>query len=131
MASDNHHVQKRANQRMRDTAGLSPTSVNRLTAFSESLAKLSKHESEAFHITNLPGHVQSNDSSLSNGNQVWGIARNKELRTIMLRRDNQPPTAEALRVAKVTRLRADDVWNHLQLHEEGTPRPARPKKDQG
>jgi hypothetical protein len=46
---------------------------------------------------------QRNDawSDQSNGDEVWAVLRRGELKTVMLRRSSQPPTAEALRVDKV------------------------------
>ena len=46
---------------------------------------------------------QRNDawSDESNGDEVWAVLRRGELKTVMLRRSSQPPTAEALRVDKV------------------------------
>lgn len=48
------------------------------------------------------GH-QRNDawSDESNGDEVWAVLRRGELKTVMLRRSSQPPTAQALRVDKV------------------------------
>lgn len=46
---------------------------------------------------------QRNDawSDESNGDEVWAVLRRGELKTVMLRRSSQPPTAQALRVDKV------------------------------
>jgi argininosuccinate lyase len=40
-------------------------------------------------------------SDLSNGEEVWAIIRNHDVKTIMLRRGSQPKTAWSLRVDKV------------------------------
>lgn len=40
-------------------------------------------------------------SEQSNGDEVWAILRRGEIKTVMLRRSTQPPTAAALRVDKV------------------------------
>lgn len=40
-------------------------------------------------------------SDLSNGDEVWAIIRHNSIVTIMLRRNSQPKTCGALRVAQV------------------------------
>ena len=57
--------------------------------------------SMAVYATRLPSHRALECGS--NGQNVVAIVRNGVLRTVMLRRDNQPPTRTALRVDLVIR----------------------------
>ena len=58
----------------------------------------------AVYALKLGAMRHSNDSSTSNGQNVVAVVRGGVLKTVMLRRDNQPATAEALNVSKVLRL---------------------------
>lgn len=49
----------------------------------------------------LVGYADGGWVGGSNGNVVWAIIRNGELRTVMYRRDDQPSTCDALRVRTV------------------------------
>lgn len=120
------HVQQRARERLQEAAGFTDTSVGRLVAFTESVArnpKMQYPEGHAIHVMDLPERTNSSDSSGSNGEQVWGIAREGELSTMMLRRRSQPATTDALRVGKVTHLRTDDVFKTMRMRREGEPKP--------
>ena len=43
-------------------------------------------------------------SDLSNGDEVWAIIRDNDVKTIMLRRSTQPATCGALRVKRIVRI---------------------------
>lgn len=55
----------------------------------------------AVYVHTLAAHRQSEDDSRSNGQNVVAIFRGGRVATVMLRRDNQPATPAALRVARV------------------------------
>lgn len=58
----------------------------------------------AVYCARLTAHRDSNDSSKSNGENVVAIVRGGVVKTVMLRRDNQPRTRAALRVDKVVNM---------------------------
>ena len=58
----------------------------------------------AVYALKLDAHRASNCDSMSNGSNVVAIVRKGVVKTVMLRRDNQPPTRTALRVDKVVRM---------------------------
>tara|TARA_R110001592_G_scaffold67354_2_gene206538 strand:- start:1902 stop:2201 length:300 start_codon:yes stop_codon:yes gene_type:complete len=58
----------------------------------------------AVYALRLNAHRNSNDSSKSNGENVVAIVRRGIVKTVMLRRDNQPPTRAALRVDRVIKM---------------------------
>lgn len=57
--------------------------------------------SMAVYAVRLNAHRDSSCDSKSNGENVVAIVRNGVVKTVMLRRDNQPRTRTALRVDKV------------------------------
>jgi hypothetical protein len=65
------------------------------------IASHHKARDVAFVVAILPCQVGTPWGNTSNGNQLWAVARKGELKTFLLRRETQPPTAEALRVDKV------------------------------
>ncbi len=75
----------------------------RVTFSDRALARLAayaqREDSAAFLLVELPRTVGAFDTS--NGNQVWAIVRNGQVRTVMFRRADQPPTCAALRVDTV------------------------------
>lgn len=64
----------------------------------------------AVYALKLDAHRASNCDSMSNGSNVVAIVRKGVVKTVMLRRDNQPPTRTALRVDKVVKM-AWAAWN--------------------
>lgn len=52
----------------------------------------------AIRLLILPRQRNEAWSDVSNGDEVWGIVRDREMRTVMLRRSTQPATAAAMRV---------------------------------
>jgi len=101
-----NHATERAMTRIA-AAGLSGRKV--LAASAAIASKCPAGRSVAVKLTTLPEHVGSTNEDFyarteSNGNQVWVIIRDRRVVTLMLRRDNQPETADAMRVDIVTAL---------------------------
>lgn len=96
------HAEQRVIKRIIERAGVSVKEAYRLFARAKRYAFESRVSSEAILMENVEfqGKAWSEES---NGNQVWAIIRNGVLVTIMFRRDNQPCSPEALRVAFVSR----------------------------
>ena len=95
------HAAERAFSRISD-AGLSGAKV--LEA-AEAVAKKVPCASAAVLMTTLP-ETQGEFWVESNGSQVWAIVRGGRVATLMLRRTDQPSTAEAMRVDRVFRFNA-------------------------
>jgi len=95
-----NHASERAYERIAD-AGLSARKV--LEVSSAIAAKCPASRSVAVKLTTLP-ESHGEYWVESNGNQVWAIIRDRRVVTLMLRRDNQPETSDALRVDFVTAL---------------------------
>jgi len=58
----------------------------------------------AVYALKLDAHRASNCDSKSNGQNIVAVVRKGVIRTVMLRRDNQPATRDALRVDKIVRM---------------------------
>jgi len=58
----------------------------------------------AVYALKLDAHRATNCDSASNGQNIVAIVRKGVIRTVMLRRDNQPATRDALRVDKVIKM---------------------------
>ena len=100
-----NHATERAMERIAE-AGLSGRKV---LAAAADIAPKMPCRSAAVLMTTLPAHVGSTDAdyyarSSSNGNQVWCVIRDGRVVTLMLRRDNQPSTPDAMRVERVFNL---------------------------
>jgi hypothetical protein len=93
-----NHATERALQRVTD-AGLSGRKV--LDAAASVAAAV--NGSAAVLMTTLP-EPKGTFWTESNGNQLWAVIRDHRVVTLMLRRDNQPATADRLRVDRVYRL---------------------------
>jgi hypothetical protein len=101
------HSTQRAVERMTQ-AGLNAGRVLDLAA---QVAKATR-EATAVLIVTLPDRVGDDRDDIltreSNGNEVWSICRDQRVITLMLRRSNQPHSADALKVDKVLTLRFAD-----------------------
>lgn len=91
-----NHATERAIERIA-AAGLSGRKVLDCAA---DLASRLPDRSAAVLLTTLP-EPKGQYWTESNGNQVWAVLRDHRVVTLMLRRDNQPATADRLRVDKV------------------------------
>lgn len=82
---------------------LTPAEQQSFFAVMHVLLEQAPHLGHDFGVRVLRLGNQRNDawSDESNGDEVWAIIRRGELKTVMLRRSSQPPTAWALRVDKV------------------------------
>jgi len=58
----------------------------------------------AVYALKLDAHRATNCDSKSNGQNIVAIVRKGVVKTVMLRRDNQPPTRTALRVDRVIKM---------------------------
>ena len=85
-------------------AGFTPAVRAKFFKVADLLARASRVESEALQLLTLPAQVGRAWGDRSNGNTVVAIVRGAKLVTVMLRRDNQPFTTAALKVAKVTKV---------------------------
>lgn len=74
---------------------------NRLTVLESYARRHAQGHDWAIRLMKLQGQRNDAWSDESNGDEVWCILRRGELKTVMLRRSSQPPTAQALRVDKV------------------------------
>lgn len=96
-----NHAFERINNRLVE-AGLTPAQIKTLEMLAGIKAKSSNVESEAIRLCKLTAQVNKAWSMVSNGNEIWAIVRQKDLVTVMFRRETQPKTSEAFRVEKVT-----------------------------
>lgn len=97
------HAFDRVEERLTE-AGFTAETRAKFFKVADLLARASKIESEALQLLTLPAQVGQAWSDKSNGNTVVAIVRNGRLATVMLRRETQPFTAEALNVKKVTKV---------------------------
>ncbi len=99
-----NHAQQRAEERI-SACGRNPAEAYSLA---ERIARAYPRTDIAVRLMVLEGAYGDTEedilSRMSNGNEVWAIIRQGVVTTIMLRRDNQPRTTEALRVDKVLRV---------------------------
>lgn len=95
------HANQRIAERLGD-AGFDALTIGQLFDAAVALAKRSTAPSEAVRMLHLGGQVNSVGGNDSNGDNLWAIIRGRELVTMMFRRSDQPATATALRVDKVT-----------------------------
>lgn len=95
------HAFERINKRLIE-AGLNQVQIKALELLAGLWAKRSSVESEAIRLCKLAKQTNTPWSEVSNGNEVWAIVRQKDLVTVMFRRETQPKTSEAFRVEKVT-----------------------------
>ena len=106
-ATRTNHSTERAIERMAQ-AGLNPQAV---LALADQVAR-STSVATAVLIVTLPDRAGDDRDDIltreSNGNEVWSINRDGRIITLMLRRSNQPHTADALRVNRVMALRMAD-----------------------
>lgn len=101
MNTSTNHAEARIQERLAQ-AGWSTTDQGKLFFAASALAERTDQDSEAIRLAVLPGIVGKVWGEKSNGNEVWGIYRNRNLVTVMLRRSTQPDSN--LRVAVVNRL---------------------------
>ena len=92
------HAVQRVVERCRE-AGVDPREV--LTVAVSEARKCRRDESVAVRCAVLPEQVGEAWGERSNGNQVWAVVREGKVRTVMLRRQTQPATAQAMRVDRV------------------------------
>jgi hypothetical protein len=106
-ATRTNHSTERAIERMAQ-AGLNASAVLNLAG---QVAR-STREATAVLIVTLPERAGDDRDDVltreSNGNEVWSINRDGRIITLMLRRSNQPHTADAMRVNRVMALRMAD-----------------------
>lgn len=93
------HAEDRVTERLTD-AGWNSANIRKVYTVAEHVARACKRDT-AICILTLPERVNEAWGERSNGNQVWAISRNGELKTVMLRRDTQPSTPAKLRVDEV------------------------------
>ena len=95
------HALHQTTQRLRD-AGIEAPIIAKIYRAAEGLAALSSVGAEAIRLLKLSAQVNQAYGLRSNGDEVWAIIRNRQLKTVMLRRSSQPQTPAAFRVEKVT-----------------------------
>ena len=95
------HAEQRIEERL-SLAGYAAETRRQFFAAVKALAPKTDSDSEAIRVLVLPDIVGEVWGESSNGNEVWAIYRNRNLATVMLRRETQPDSG--LRVKKVTRL---------------------------
>jgi hypothetical protein len=79
-------------------AGMNPDLIAKVA---DALVALGGTTTEAEAVRFYRFDAQKGDLSRSNGNTAWAVYREGRLVTVMLRRDNQPSTPQALRVDRV------------------------------
>lgn len=93
------HAYRRVTERL--TPAEQQQFFNRMTVLTQYARNHAQGHDWAVRILKLEGQRNDAWSDESNGDEVWAVLRRGELKTVMLRRSSQPPTAQALRVDKV------------------------------
>ncbi len=104
------HAEQRAIERLAEI-GFDADKAKQVFALAQRVADHFRTDEVACRLFRLNREIGDRTADVltrqSNGDEVWAICRNGEVFTIMLRRSNQPATPEALRVRKVTALKAN------------------------
>lgn len=94
------HARERITERLTD-AGMTQDQIDQTFDLAQLRLEEAQGEDTAIRLMVLERQINQAMGDRSNGNTVWGIYRGGRLITVMLRREDQPSTPEALRVTRI------------------------------